>query len=98
MFKNACWDGLKARFNDMRKAGTFNAEVEKTYTERLAMEIDVISTMGFPAYFLIVADFITWAKKQAYSGRPRPRVRCRKSCRLLHAHHQYRSHPLRPYL
>jgi DNA polymerase-3 subunit alpha len=65
MFKKACWDGLKARFNDMRKAGTFNAAVEKTYTERLAMEIDVIITMGFPAYFLIVADFITWAKKQA---------------------------------
>jgi DNA polymerase III subunit alpha len=65
MFKKACWDGLKARFNDMRKAGTLNAEVEKIYTERLAKEIDVIITMGFPAYFLIVADFITWAKKQA---------------------------------
>ncbi len=63
MFKNACWDGLKARFNQMREAGTFNAEVEKTYTARLSLEIDVISTMGFPAYFLIVADFITWAKK-----------------------------------
>ena len=64
MFKNACWDGLKARFNDMRKAGTFNTDVEKMYTDRLSMEIDVIITMGFPAYFLIVADFITWAKKQ----------------------------------
>ncbi|NOR25753.1 MAG: DNA polymerase III subunit alpha [Desulforhopalus sp.] len=62
MFKTACWDGLKARFNQMREAGTFNAEVEKIYTDRLKMEIDVISTMGFPAYFLIVADFITWAK------------------------------------
>ena len=46
----------------MRKAGTFNTEIEKTYTERLANEIEVITTMGFPAYFLIVADFITWAK------------------------------------
>ncbi len=64
MFKTACWDGLKARFNDMHKAGTFNAEIEKTYTERLKLEIDVISTMGFPAYFLIVADFINWAKDQ----------------------------------
>ena len=32
MFKTACWDGLKARFNDMRQAGAFNAEVEKIYT------------------------------------------------------------------
>ncbi|MGW8193295.1 MAG: DNA polymerase III subunit alpha, partial [Desulforhopalus sp.] len=62
MFKAACWEGLKSRFNDMRKVGTFTREVEKTYTERLKMEIDVITTMGFPAYFLIVADFINWAK------------------------------------
>jgi len=62
MFKTACWDGLKDRFNQMRQASTFNAEIEKIYTDRLTMEIDVIITMGFPAYFLIVADFITWAK------------------------------------
>ncbi|SDO84669.1 DNA polymerase III subunit alpha [Desulforhopalus singaporensis] len=62
MFTTACWEGLKFRFSEMREAGTFSAEVEKTYTERLKTEIDVISTMGFPAYFLIVADFINWAK------------------------------------
>ncbi len=62
MFVTACWDGLKIRFNEMREAGTFNSEAEKIYTERLKMEIEVISTMGFPAYFLIVADFINWAK------------------------------------
>jgi len=62
MFVTACWDGLKARFNDMRKAGTFTPELEKKYTARLEMEIDVINSMGFPAYFLIVADFINWAK------------------------------------
>ena len=62
MFKQACWDGLKARFDEMRKIGRFNAEIEKTYTDRLKTEIDVITAMGFPAYFLIVADFINWAK------------------------------------
>ena len=62
MFRTQCWDGLKTRFSDMRDAGTFTAEIEKTYTKRLEMEIDVISDMGFPAYFLIVADFINWAK------------------------------------
>lgn len=61
MFVKACRTGLNKRFAEMQAAGTFNAEVEKTYTERLNMEIDVINTMGFPGYFLIVADFINWA-------------------------------------
>ncbi|MFT5698909.1 MAG: DNA polymerase-3 subunit alpha [Desulforhopalus sp.] len=63
MFKKACWDGLEIRFNEMREAGTYNDEADATYRARLEMEIDVISTMGFPAYFLIVADFIVWAKE-----------------------------------
>ena len=33
------------------------------YRERLEIELDVIINMGFPGYFLIVADFIQWAKK-----------------------------------
>jgi len=33
-----------------------------TYFERLAFETDIIVGMGFPGYFLIVADFIKWAK------------------------------------
>ena len=34
------------------------------YRERLEFELDVIVQMGFPGYFLIVADFIKWAKEQ----------------------------------
>jgi len=34
----------------------------KTYADRLEFELDVIIGMGFPGYFLIVADFIKWAK------------------------------------
>jgi DNA polymerase-3 subunit alpha len=34
----------------------------KVYDDRLQLELDVINTMGFPGYFLIVADFIQWAK------------------------------------
>jgi DNA polymerase III subunit alpha len=34
------------------------------YRERLTTELDVINNMGFPGYFLIVADFIQWAKDQ----------------------------------
>ncbi len=39
------------------------AEHRKPYDERLDTELDVIISMGFPGYFLIVADFIQWAKK-----------------------------------
>ncbi len=35
------------------------------YRERLEFELGVIESMGFPGYFLIVADFIQWAKAQA---------------------------------
>ncbi len=34
----------------------------KGYFDRLEFELDVIVNMGFPGYFLIVADFIKWAK------------------------------------
>ncbi|MBI3545459.1 MAG: DNA polymerase III subunit alpha [Gammaproteobacteria bacterium] len=35
----------------------------KIYNERLELELTTINKMGFPGYFLIVADFIQWAKK-----------------------------------
>ncbi|MGB2380694.1 MAG: DNA polymerase III subunit alpha [Porticoccaceae bacterium] len=38
------------------------AEIQKRYTERLRFELDIIIQMGFPGYFLIVMDFIRWAK------------------------------------
>jgi DNA polymerase III subunit alpha len=39
-------------------------EAAKPYRERLEFELGVIVAMGFPGYFLIVADFIQWAKAQ----------------------------------
>jgi DNA polymerase-3 subunit alpha len=40
-------------------------EINRTeYEDRLKLELDVIKTMGFSGYFLIVADFISWAKTQ----------------------------------
>jgi DNA polymerase-3 subunit alpha len=38
------------------------AETRELYTRRLEFELDVIIKMKFPGYFLIVADFIKWAK------------------------------------
>jgi len=39
-------------------------EDRKTYFDRLEYEVGIIVNMGFPGYFLIVADFIKWAKAQ----------------------------------
>ncbi len=39
-----------------------DAETRARYGKQLEYELDVIAKMGFPGYFLIVADFIQWAK------------------------------------
>ncbi len=51
----------KAGLKERLKVVTPAAEL-KVYEERLAYELGVIEKMGFPGYFLIVADFIKWAK------------------------------------
>jgi DNA polymerase-3 subunit alpha len=62
IFAKDCREGLERRFGQMRKLGKYDAEIDKQYRARLETEIDVINKMGFPGYFLIVADFINWAK------------------------------------
>ncbi|MDB5668851.1 MAG: polymerase subunit alpha [Alphaproteobacteria bacterium] len=44
--------------------GDLPADQRQAYFDRLDFECDVIIKMGFPGYFLIVADFIKWAKDQ----------------------------------
>ena len=45
-------------------AGISDAAERQIYYDRLKFEADVITSMGFSGYFLIVADFIKWAKEQ----------------------------------
>ncbi len=52
--------GLDARLAALGVEG----DAAAVYRERLTYEIGVIVAMGFPGYFLIVADFIRWAKGQ----------------------------------
>jgi DNA polymerase-3 subunit alpha len=55
--------GLEERLGDIRRLRSdFGPEQERTYQERLERELACIKQMGFPGYFLIVADFINWAK------------------------------------
>jgi DNA polymerase-3 subunit alpha len=53
--------GLTERLKQLSALGVQVAP-EATYRERLDIEIGVIGKMGFAGYFLIVADFIQWAK------------------------------------
>ena len=57
------------------------------YFDRLNYEIDIIVKMGFPGYFLIVADFIQWAKGQGIPVGSRTRIRRRISGGLVLNHH-----------
>ena len=51
--------GLQRR---LQRHGHAPNSSEKTYQQRLQRELDVITSMGFSGYFLIVADFIAWAR------------------------------------
>jgi len=55
--------GLEKRIAQLEVVdGKFDADKREAYFARLKVELDVIIEMGFPGYFLIVADFIKWAK------------------------------------
>ncbi len=54
--------GLAERMRVLYPDETVRAAKIPEYAERLQFEIDTIIKMGFPGYFLIVADFIRWAK------------------------------------
>jgi len=54
--------GLAQRIGRLRDTGVGLAQDEAAYHDRLDVELGVIATMGFAGYFMIVADFIQWAK------------------------------------
>ncbi len=54
-------EGLLWRLKNFVEDGD-QEDVSKAYFDRMEYELDVIEQMGFPGYFLIVSDFIKWAK------------------------------------
>ena len=67
MLREEARSGLDARLKRMEELGAQHgagegSDWQQPYRERLEFELDVIIQMGFPGYFLIVADFIKWAK------------------------------------
>ncbi|HEY4469859.1 MAG TPA: DNA polymerase III subunit alpha [Stellaceae bacterium] len=59
----AAREGLASRHASSAFAGA-EGEALRPYRERLEFELDMIVKTGFAGYFLIVADFIQWAKRQ----------------------------------
>ena len=62
-FRKISHEGLEERLERILDKSAANyAERRKEYEDRLTFELDIIVQMGFPGYFLIVMDFIQWAK------------------------------------
>lgn len=53
-FKKCCYDGLKKRYNNP----------PKEYIDRLEYELSTVNKMGYTDYYLIVADFVSFAKSK----------------------------------
>ncbi|MFO0415687.1 MAG: DNA polymerase III subunit alpha, partial [Pseudomonadota bacterium] len=55
-------EGLKKRLEVLSAAADWDSAMTQRYWERLETEISLIGKMGFAGYFLVVGDFIVWAK------------------------------------
>ena len=62
VFKARSWEGLERRL--VEDGIDKDEKLVKDYKKRLDMELTCIIQMGFPGYFLVVSDFILWAKDQ----------------------------------
>ena len=62
--RKLCDDGIKHRYTNQ------GLEYTDEHEKRLIYELGIISKMGFDAYFLIVADFIVWAKNEGIAVGP----------------------------
>lgn len=66
-FRRVSQEGLEKRFNGphftkLVASDNWESELKPIYVARLEEEVEMILKMGFPGYFLIVSDFIQWAK------------------------------------
>jgi DNA polymerase-3 subunit alpha len=62
-FRKASYEGLERRLAALFVEPARRDAERPKYVERLEFEINTILKMGFPGYFLIVSDFIVWAKQ-----------------------------------
>ncbi len=89
-------EGLDGRLAALYPDTAVREKERPRYRARLEFEIDTILQMGFPGYFLIVADFINWAKTHDVPVGPGTGFRRRFARRLQPGHHRSRSAALQP--
>ena len=65
MMEKLSKEGLEERFKQINWEKAIHSKED--YLKRLEYEIGVIEKMGFPGYFLIVADFVRWSKENGVS-------------------------------
>ncbi len=74
MLRRQALEGLEQKLVTKFSHGSFSAEdrekIRKEYTDRLNYELNIICTMDFPGYFLIVSDLIKWSKENGISVGP----------------------------
>jgi len=64
-FRHVSEQGLEERLKFLQEQCPEGQTIDRqVYFDRLNIELDVILQMGFPGYFLIVMDFIEWAKQR----------------------------------
>src|SRR5487761_1790854 len=61
LFAHTVWEGMAKRYP---------SGIDDTRRKQAEYEIGIITQMGFPAYFLVVADFINWAKNNGVAVGP----------------------------
>ncbi len=62
-FRHVSYEGLEGRLKHLFPDEAKREAQRPRYVERLEFELNTILKMGFPGYFLIVSDFIKWAKE-----------------------------------
>ncbi|MFQ5901278.1 MAG: DNA polymerase III subunit alpha [Thermodesulfobacteriota bacterium] len=60
--ERAAREGLEERINSLDKQGEELEHLKRVYYSRLDKELDIIKSMGYSGYFLIVSDFINFAR------------------------------------
>ena len=56
--------GLEQRIQHLKDIGEWKPNQLDVYKQRLEQELEILISMGFAGYFLVVADFINWSKNQ----------------------------------
>lgn len=62
--RDIAWGNLHRRLCDRQAAGLADPSLKDYYFERLETELDMIADMGFSSYFLVVWDYIRYAREQ----------------------------------